>query len=295
MKLRLLTALGILVFGLPLLIFSDYIVYPIALGVLSAIACCELLHAFGLLRKLYLTIPTCIMAFALPFCANNVFNKYIISTHNQNYLLIMALVVFSYLLYLVATAVISSGGISFGQVARVFMSVVYVVVSFSSMAIIRYMNYGQFFFELMFVGAWMCDTFAYFTGRLFGKHKLCPKLSPKKTVEGAIGGLIFNIGGCMLYGLIIELITKHIDGLVELDANYITLAVIGLVLGIVSMIGDLWASLIKRECGIKDYSKILPGHGGILDRFDSVLAVATVLMVICMFFPPFREVVTAVQ
>ena len=275
------------IFGLPLLIFSNYIVYPIALGILAAIASCELLHAFGLLRKLYLTIPTCIIAFALPFCSNYLF---VSREMHSAYFLIVALVVFSYLIYLAAMSVIGAGSIAFRQVSQVYMSVVYVVVSFTSMSILRYMYLGEYFFELMFVGAWVCDTFAYFTGRLFGKHKLSPKLSPKKTIEGAIGGLVFNIGGCMLYGLIIELITKNIDGLKELDANYIVLAVIGLVLGVVSMIGDLFASLIKRECGIKDYSKILPGHGGILDRFDSVLAVATVLMVICMFFPPFREV-----
>ena len=291
MKNRLLTALGMVIFGVPILIFSHYIVYPIALGVLAAIATCELLHAFGLLRKLYITIPTCIMAFALPFCSNNLF---LTTDMHKTYFLIVALSAFAYLLYLAAVAVISAGSISFRQVSQVYTSVVFVVVSFTSMSLLRYMPLGQYFFELIFIGAWVCDSFAYFTGRLFGKHKLSPKLSPKKTIEGAIGGLVFNIGGCMLYGLIMELVTKNVDSLVELDANYIVLAILGLVLGVVSMIGDLWASLIKRECGIKDYSRILPGHGGILDRFDSILAVATVLMVICMFFPPFREVATAI-
>jgi phosphatidate cytidylyltransferase len=143
------------------------------------------------------------------------------------------------------------------------------------------MKNGVYIFALVFVAAWMCDIFAYFTGRLLGKHKLAPHLSPKKTVEGSIGGIIFSILGCMLYGFVVN----KVKGL---SANYLVLALLGLVLSIISQIGDLWASLIKREHGVKDYSRMLPGHGGVMDRFDSILAISTVLMTVCMVFPPFN-------
>jgi phosphatidate cytidylyltransferase len=148
------------------------------------------------------------------------------------------------------------------------------------MALTGYTLNGQYTFVLVFVAAWMCDSFAYFTGKFFGKHKLAPNLSPKKTVEGSIGGIVFAILGCMLYGLVVEKATG-------LNARYHVLAATGLILSIVSQIGDLWASLIKREYGVKDYSQMMPGHGGVMDRFDSIIAISTILMAICIAFPPF--------
>ena len=132
----------------------------------------------------------------------------------------------------------------------------------------------------MLVCAWGSDVFAYFTGRFFGKHKLIPEVSPKKTVEGAIGGIVCAGGLAMLYGLIVSSLT-------ELTPNYLVLALCGVILAAFSQIGDLIASLLKREHGIKDYGRIFPGHGGVMDRFDSILAIATVLMAICLVFPPF--------
>ena len=171
--------------------------------------------------------------------------------------------------------------LGFGDVAAVFISVTYVTVSFTSMALTRYMTNGVYIFALVFIAAWMCDIFAYFTGRMFGKHKLAPHLSPKKTVEGSIGGVAFAIIGCMLYGFVVETV-------IGLNASYLVLAALGFVLSMISQIGDLWASLIKREHGIKDYSSMLPGHGGVMDRFDSILAISTVLMAVCLIFPPFN-------
>ena len=138
----------------------------------------------------------------------------------------------------------------------------------------------MFCFLLVFITAWVSDSMAYIVGSLIGKHKLIPEVSPKKTVEGAVGGVVFAIIGCLLYGLIIELLT-------DVEANYLSLSLIGLTLSVVSQLGDLIASLIKREYGVKDYSNLLPGHGGIMDRFDSVLAVSTPLMVMCLVIPPF--------
>lgn len=109
---------------------------------------------------------------------------------------------------------------------------------------------------------------------------MIPEISPKKTWEGAVGGIFFTVVAFLAYGIIISLTT-------DVRPNYIVLAILGLLLSVVSIFGDLVASLIKREHGVKDYGYIFPGHGGVLDRFDSALAVAPVLFAICMLFPPF--------
>ena len=121
---------------------------------------------------------------------------------------------------------------------------------------------------LPFVCAWLTDTGAYFTGSLFGKHKLAEKISPKKTVEGAIGGLFFSTIGSALY---IYIMVAVMVGKTPMTSVVIKFAVLGFLASAISQLGDLAASCIKRDFEKKDYGKILPGHGGLLDRFDSVL------------------------
>ena len=293
MKQRVLTSIGIGVVVIPIMIFSKYIVYPIFLGIISTIAAWELLRVFGFEKRFEIAIPSYLIAGLLPTFAHDMFTR----GDQTGYILLEGIVIFSFLLYLAMVCVIGKEIVirrneektedgkqkilGFADVAAVFMSVTYVAVSFTSMSLTRYMKNGVYVFVLVFVAAWMCDIFAYFTGRIFGRHKLAPHLSPKKTVEGSIGGILFAIFGCVLYGFIVERVT-------DLNANYVTLALIGFVLSVISQIGDLWASLIKREYGIKDYSQMMPGHGGIMDRFDSILAISTVLMALAMVFPPFN-------
>ena len=117
------------------------------------------------------------------------------------------------------------------------------------------------------VGAFMSDTGAYFMGRALGKHKLCPHVSPNKTVEGSIGGFIGSVVGMIIYHLVVK-------ATVSLDLGWAMIIVLGLVGSLLGQIGDLSFSVIKREFGIKDYGAIFPGHGGVLDRFDSVLFVS---------------------
>lgn len=119
-----------------------------------------------------------------------------------------------------------------------------------------------------FCGAWLADTGAYFVGTFLGKHKLCPEISPKKTIEGFVGGIISNALFMTLAGYIFSILDK---GLV---VNYVLLSVLGVINAVLGTIGDLTASLVKRQCGIKDFGKIIPGHGGALDRFDSMVFVA---------------------
>lgn len=132
------------------------------------------------------------------------------------------------------------------------------------------MRFGIFLVVLTLCCAWLADSGAYFAGTFLGKHKLCPTISPKKTVEGVAGGAVTNGLLCLILCLIYDKGIKN--GAV--DFNYLIVILTGVVSSVVGLAGDLSASLIKRQCGIKDYGNIMPGHGGVMDRFDSVIFVA---------------------
>lgn len=135
---------------------------------------------------------------------------------------------------------------------------------------------------LIFICAWTTDTFAYFSGRLFGKHRLIPNVSPNKTVEGAIGGVIGAVVCCLIYLLILCKLPTT-DFIVNIGHWVVYFAAVGFVGGICSQIGDLIASSIKRDENIKDFGWIFPGHGGFMDRFDSVMFIAPVILIMIMF------------
>ncbi len=131
------------------------------------------------------------------------------------------------------------------------------------------------------VGACFTDTFALFGGKFFGRRHLAPKISPKKTVEGAISGVIGSILMMIAYGFVVTLING------DVKASYGALALLGFVSSIFAQIGDLSLSAIKREAGIKDYGNLIPGHGGILDRLDSIIFVSPVTYYFVLHFPVF--------
>lgn len=143
--------------------------------------------------------------------------------------------------------------------------------------------HGRFYVFLAFIIPWMCDIGAYFVGTFLGKHKMCPKISPKKTVEGAVGGVI----GALLLLLGVAYLLSHGFAMLgsPIEVDYLRLALISPLLSLTSMVGDLSASVIKRQCGIKDFGSIMPGHGGVLDRFDSVLFVMPLVYIIARHLP----------
>ena len=147
------------------------------------------------------------------------------------------------------------------QIRGVVFGILYVGVMLSCVYLLRSMNSGQYLVWLIFLSAWGSDTCAYCSGMLLGKHKMTPVLSPKKTIEGAIGG----VAGAVILGLLFALITTK---------QYVPYMLICLAGAFIAMIGDLAASAIKRQTGIKDYGTLIPGHGGVLDRFDSVIFTA---------------------
>ena len=150
------------------------------------------------------------------------------------------------------------------QVMAAFFGVVYVAVMLSFIYLTRSLPDGKFLVWLIFLCSWGCDTCAYCVGMLIGKHKMAPVLSPKKSIEGAVGG----VAGAALLGVIYAAATQG------KMAEYALLCAVG---ALISMVGDLAASAIKRNQNIKDYGKLIPGHGGILDRFDSVIITAPVI------------------
>ncbi len=171
--------------------------------------------------------------------------------------------------------------ISIFDVALTFFSVCYIPLMFSTIYLIRELNYGHYTVWLPFICAWACDTGAYFVGITFGKHKLTPELSPKKTIEGSLGGILFSAIFCGLYGLFISNKKVNIEHIFY-DNNVVTIifVILGIIGAIFAQFGDLTASATKRKFNIKDYGNLIPGHGGILDRFDSVIFTSGICYII---------------
>ncbi len=157
---------------------------------------------------------------------------------------------------------------TFIDVAITILGFIYVGVFFSFIYLVNIKESGQYLVWLIFLSSWLCDTTAYYSGRFLGKHKLCPKVSPKKTIEGSIGGIVGSTLACGIFGIVVS-------GSVSIPVYHYF--IIGIICGVFCQFGDLVASSIKRYAGIKDYSNLIPGHGGILDRFDSILFAGTVV------------------
>lgn len=144
---------------------------------------------------------------------------------------------------------------------------------------LRCMDGGKAYILVAFIISMLADSGAYFVGRAWGKHKLAPIISPKKTVEGALGGVIVNILGMLVYTLILSKCFSFTQ------VNYFYAAVYGVLGAFASMLGDLSLSVVKRQVGIKDYGNLLPGHGGILDRFDSTMICAPLAELLILLIP----------
>lgn len=187
------------------------------------------------------------------------------------------------LLIVLTVFTFSRGRVSLQQACAAGTVGCYVILALMSVVLLSDSgSAGNYICLLIFIGAWSTDVFAYLTGRMFGKHKLIPSISPKKTVEGSIGGMIFCVVAFIVYAVCL-------DSFAHMKPDYVVFAIGGLFVSVVAQAGDLIMSAIKRSCGIKDFGKILPGHGGIIDRFDSVMAVALMLLLLENFFGLMRS------
>ncbi len=269
MKQRVITALlfGIVFIGGMLLM--NTFVFPVFVALLSGIAVWEIEKAVGLKNK-FIIASSLVVSIVVPFIAH-----FDISVPVAPIGCLYVVLIFIFML-------LKFESTKFEQAVIAIFASVCVPFSFSLMIIFRDIDRyiegftkidGIFLVILSFFAAWMTDTFAYFVGSKLGKHKLCPKISPKKSVEGAIGGVV----GAMLLNLLLLFVFKRFFFEGESIISYPAIAILSVVLSVISMFGDLAASTIKRNFGIKDFGKLLPGHGGIMDRFDSALFVMPVL------------------
>lgn len=183
-----------------------------------------------------------------------------------------------YLMLLMFAYVFSFPTYTTEQIAITFLGLFYVNIMLSYIYQVRMLEDGALIVWLIFIGAWGSDTCAYCVGMLFGKHKIAPKLSPKKSLEGCIGGVV----GAALLGMGYAAIIQN--RLVGIENPLFVFAVIGAASSVIAQIGDLAASAIKRNHDIKDYGTLIPGHGGILDRFDSIIFTAPIVYYLAVLF-----------
>lgn len=258
-KTRLLSGILLVIIALATIISGDYVLFFTLLAV-SLIGMRELYRAMKVQdEKINLLAVAGYLGAVLYYLAVLLdFERYGVLAIIFGLVLLMFVYVFTYPTY------------EAGQVMPALFGIVYVAVMLSFIYLTRELPGGKFHVWLIFLCSWGCDTCAYCVGMLIGKHKMAPKLSPKKSVEGGIGG----IAGAALIAVLYALAINHWG---NAGVSVASFAIIGAAGGAISQIGDLAASAIKRNHDIKDYGKLIPGHGGILDRFDSIIFTAPII------------------
>ncbi len=274
MLVRILTGAALVAGLVALCIFSNTIAFPIVLGLCALLGTYEMLGCLRLRKNFVISISLYTLCVVTTVLSCTVQSQTL-------FILAYCSILFFILLLLLGAAVFSNGSLPIDKVCVSFTTCAYIITGFTSLVLLRYLTagnveIGKYIYILAFIGPWITDTFAYFTGMLFGRHKLIPEVSPKKTIEGSVGGTVFCIACVSLYGY---LVNKYLAGGI-LPPVYV-FSIIGLVVSLVSQVGDLIFSLIKRKYGIKDYGFIFPGHGGVLDRFDSIIATAPLILIVC--------------
>ena len=281
MKQRIITSIVAVCVLIPVLILHDSPLLPLGIAVCSVIAVFEMLGCIGIKKFGAVSTPLYLAAVVFPFLI-----RYLKDAELVKSIAVCAVTAVS--LYLFGVLIFSHGKYQIGQIGAVAFSVLYILIAFNAILVIHdWVDGGKYLYLVCFIGAWITDIFAYFCGMLLGrggKHKLIPEVSPKKTVEGSIGGIVFCVLSLILFGFIVEQIAP------DFQANLLIFGLAGIFVSVVAQIGDLSMSVIKRTYGIKDYGKLFPGHGGILDRFDSVLAVSAVLLIFTTFFNFFEVI-----
>lgn len=265
----LVSIVGVPVLLLTLLVFP-LIFTPILVAILSMIASFEISRALGL-RHMRIRLYSMLLAAAVPFWAY---------TGEMPFAAFCTLLLYVVLVFVEALG--SRYMVDMTKVGAVFFFCLIAPYFLSSIVRIGATPLRDAYILLPLAIPFLTDSTAMFSGMLFGKHKLAPSISPKKTREGSLGGVIGGVVLTLLYGLVVSMI-------LDVSVNYFYLAIYGLFGSAISQLGDLCFSYIKRQNNLKDFGTIFPGHGGVLDRFDSVIFCAPLVEMLIILLPAFRQ------
>lgn len=268
MKTRVITAVVAIAAFIPLLFLLPTICLRIVLSLFCFVGAYELMgEAKAVDKKSPYLYFCCLIAFTVSFVTGN-------PEYTRWHLYIVAWIfMFGAFLF----GILDKEKINVSAVCRGFFASLIIPYMFS--AVVRTISipvYGKYLVLLPWICVWVCDSTALFVGKAFGKRKLAPLVSPKKTVEGAIGGLVGAVVASAIYVIVVKLVF-------DAQLNIIPALIFGALGSTAGQLGDLAFSLIKREAGIKDYGKLFPGHGGVYDRFDSIIFASSFFEIFCIY------------
>ena len=267
MKTRLISAAVLLPIFLIVIYALPDIVFAILIALFCALASFELLRGTGLVHHTRLLIYTAVAAALMP-----------IWCYFEMPYAIGVLGILAFLIVLFAEMMVDHVKIRLEMLALCLLAGLLLPYMLSSLVRMHIQRMGGYWVMIPLILAFLPDSGAYFAGTFFGKHKLAPVISPKKTVEGVIGGALVAVVGMMIYCVIVQLFLDR-------QVNYLYGLIYGVAGAVTAVVGDLCFSAVKRQTGIKDYGNLIPGHGGILDRFDSMLLVAPLVEALLELVP----------
>ncbi len=243
------------------------ILIDIFVAAVCGIAAGEFANATGTLKHWQISIPSMCFAVLCPML--------------MGYGMVM-IIGYLYTAFMLSMMIFFHKKISFKEFAYIYSMTIIITLSLSTIIQMKNMDtsHSVFYFVITMALPWLADAGAYFAGVCLGKHKLCPEISPKKTIEGAVGGTIVCVlATCGIGWLFTDVIYQNVS------INYINLGILSLIGSLLSILGDLSFSVVKRTFAIKDYGNLIPGHGGVLDRFDSVVFVSPFLYIMMAYMP----------
>lgn len=267
MKTRIISAAVLVPVLIIILLAAPEIMAALVLGMLLAIAAYEMLYRTGLVTQIRLVWYSAAMAFAI--------SMWSYWGSARAYFMLM-LIVFFGLMFM--EMMLDHIKVHFETISMCFVAGVFIPYLLSALIRILMLSYGRYVILIPFVVAFTSDAGAYFVGLKFGKHKLAPVVSPNKTIEGVLGGIAAAVVSMLIYALILDIPLKC-------NVSYGYAILYGLIGSIIGTYGDLCFSVVKRQTGIKDYGNLIPGHGGVLDRFDSMTLVAPLMEGLILLMP----------
>ncbi len=267
MKMRIIAAGVLLPLLLLIVLATPKFLTAVLFGVMAAIGAYELLNGTGLVKNVRLNIYSMVMAFwSVLWCGLGIGYAW----------LLLGAVLFWVALF--TEMMLSEMKLTFDKTALCLTAGIILPLLLGSVVRIHSGDNGRFFVLVPFAMAMLSDTGAYFVGIKFGKHRLAPVISPKKSIEGVVGGVASAIVGMLIYCAVLQLFF-------DMTPNYGAAVIYGALGSAAGVFGDLCFSVVKRQVGIKDYGNLIPGHGGILDRFDSTMVVGPVAEILLLLIP----------